>query len=177
MDEHIIVVGYPALSGALRLLVEEHEALADYFSASFLKQAKAEIEGAVLPAQAQQWLSHCPLDIQLFPCGDRGILGCFWDIKKQNRIGLSFSVRLLPMIQAVVELTEHFHINPYQFESQHCFVVLTQAVHEFIEQTKDWPVPVTVIGSINDSKQIADVGFEKPRFITKNPRKWEGHVL
>ena len=163
-NREIVVVGNCGVAGTIYLLESRREELNHHFPPFFLNQV------AALEDLPRLDLEFAKGDYDIESATKRGILGALWDLKRKRNIGITFELTAIPVFQEVIELTEYFHMNPYCLLSKDVSVILTLDAPSILSMAHDAGVTAAIIGRTNDSKQIMDISFENPRYITKNPR-------
>ena len=139
--QEILLCGYVALEGTLRIVEEAEEELKKRFVPSFLDGTKGLAEELVT---ADMIRKACGLKMTenggVRPCvtavrqiGSVGILVALWDMAEMSGTGLEADMHRMTLRQETVEICEYFQLNPYQMTSSGSFLLAADHAEEVIE--------------------------------------------
>ncbi len=134
----LLVIGYPGLQTAALLLQHKKEELTDVFPAWLLEQAAFE-NGDVFAEKTRKLRegigetlfenrAHFSLSEELPPilseASDHGIFGALWELGETLGCGMEAELLQIPMKQSVVEILNHYQLNPYELPSGGTFLLV-----------------------------------------------------
>lgn len=164
-DFDIIMTGWAGLEGMQRILDEKEEVLAGRFSPSFLRlirSSRMEIF-AVDTARAARDAGI----LLIRHVGEGGVFKALWDLAREAGCGLEADLKRIPVRQETIEVSELFHINPYQLTSSGCFLMAAADGEEAAEKLRQQGIDARVIGKMRkDNGKILRNG-EEIRFIDR----------
>lgn len=99
-----------------------------------------------------------------------GLFAGLWNMGETLKTGLSVDLRLIPISQEIVEISEYFDINPFKSKSKESFILIEEGDgRELIQmlRSKHPDVPVSIIGSLrSDNDRVyhydENVGYLTP---------------
>ena len=101
-----------------------------------------------------------------------GVLAALWRVLKARRMGGSYDLRAIPVLQQTIEICEMFALNPYRLYAPSCRVWLADQPGEILRDAAGAAVPSAVIGSTAGGAAIWRTDTEVPSSL-RRPEKDE----
>lgn len=77
---------------------------------------------------------------------DGGVLAALWHLLKSRKLGGTYDLSKIPVLQQTIEVCEMFELNPYRLYAPSCRVWLAQEPGEILSDAAGAGVPFAVIG-------------------------------
>lgn len=147
--QDIVITKHIGLEGTGIIAKEKEEELRQWFSASFIEEAKACMEDiSVVPEglAARDYVSS------MHDITEGGIYGALWEISKASNVGLEVTIENIPIKQHTIEICERYNLNPYQLISSGSMLMTTDNGQQLVEILKQKGIKGTIIGHTTDSR-------------------------
>lgn len=167
-EEEIYCVGLPALSAALQLKRQEKKILEQRFSSAFLEEMERWKE--------EQFLKdRCFLQgngiTGWYQTEEGGIFAALWKMAESKCCGFEVELKQIPLLQEVIEICEHFRLNPYLMQSAGCMIVTSGKDLE--QELGEQEVFVKRIGRLKEGKEKLLKNGEEIRCLDRPaPDEW-----
>lgn len=148
--QDIILTKYIGIEGTAIIASEKEEELLQWFSPSFLKEAKeflSEISVAPEGLLAREYVSS------MHDVTEGGIYGALWELSKASKVGLEVTLEDIPIRQHTVELCERYDLNPYQLISSGSMLMTADCGRELVRRLEQAGIKGTIIGHTTDSRE------------------------
>lgn len=147
--QDIVVTKYVGLEGTGIIANEKEDELAEWFSSSFIQEAKDCLgDISVVPdGMAAKKYASSMHDIT-----EGGVYGALWEVAKASGVGFEVTVEDIPIKQHTIELCEKYDLNPYQLISSGSMLITTDYGRELVAALKQKGIKGTIIGHTTDSK-------------------------
>lgn len=162
--EEILLCGYPALEGTLRILDEAEEELRQRFVPSFLAGAKELKKKLLLP---EEILQVYPLLSGAHQIGSGGIHAALWEMGEKYGVGMETDRRAMTLRQETIEICEYFQLNPYQMASAGSCLMITSRAGEVTEVLEKAGVRASRLGVIREQNARVITSGEETQYLDR----------
>ncbi|MBQ8528082.1 MAG: hydrogenase maturation factor [Lachnospiraceae bacterium] len=97
--------------------------------------------------------------------GEGGIFASLWEMAQRAGTGLTIDIKKIPMKQSVVEICNHYDLNPYEILSQGCLLIAVKDGEEMTSALNEADIPAAVIGKMTDSNDRIIENGEEIRYL------------
>ena len=104
---------------------------------------------------------------------DGGVLAALWQLLKGRRLGGTYDLSKIPVLQQTIEVCEMFELNPYRLYAPSCRVWLAEEPGEILSDAAGAGVPFAVIGYTAGGAAIRRTDTDVPSSL----RRPEGDEL
>lgn len=170
MEYELVIAGRIALEGTLKILKYRGEELGSYYSASFLKSIDRLSEFLLTEVQKEILREQAPIEIQ--PMGEGGIFAALWDLTNSLEMGMEIDLRLIPVFQETIELSEYYDINPYRLLSGGSEILVCEHGGRTAARLKERGIACQVFGRVLKSRKRLIYNGENRSFLDR-PQKDE----
>ena len=105
--------------------------------------------------------------------GDGGVLAALWKLLKGRRLGGTYDLSRIPVLQQTIEICEMFELNPYRLYAPSCRIWLAEQPGEILSDAAGAGVPFAVIGYTAGGAAIRRTDTDVPSSL----RRPEGDEL
>ncbi len=163
-DEDIVVIGNIAMAGTAIIAEDKSTELLTRFSESYINKARSIIENLSIQNALKIIEDYNISYIQALSEG--GINAALWEMADMGKIGLTVSLRDIPILQESVEVCNHFDINPYELLSSGAILVTTSDGNKLVDACLDGGTMAMVIGKVTKSNDKLIINEDEKRFLT-----------
>lgn len=117
--QDLVVAGFAGYAGTLEIAGRKRKELLSWFTGSYLDRI-AETESGIWNGIPGRWKAVGVTDGE--PAGEGGILTALWNLSGAHRLGIEFSLSLIPVRQSTIEICERYGLNPYRLYSKGCWL-------------------------------------------------------
>lgn len=151
--------GFVGNLGTEILIEKKYDELVKHFGVEFIDKALNDIKGGDNPS-----LNMSNDIIDKIEIGKGGVLTALWQLCEKHNLGLEYNMRKIPIMQATVEISNYYNINPYRLLTKNAYLFLIDT-----NDDKDFDkLDMAEIGKItNDNKRVRIDG-ETRAFLTKD---------
>lgn len=164
-DQDIVLLKWIGLEGTFRILNEKEEELKQRFVPNFLNQLHQRHEQLFSVKELKIAKEYQTSAMHQITSG--GILAALWELAEAADIGLAVELKKMSICQETVEISEFFHLNPYQLTSVGSVLIVTNCGEELVEKYRELGVCATVIGRTTKDKAKVILGGEEKRFLDR----------
>ena len=167
--EDLVVAGLIGQQGTKALVSAQREMLSHWFSRAYLQQiidqecpsvADFLEEAKKLGGTASQAV------------GEGGIFKALWDLSGEYQVGISFSLRQIPIWQAAVEICERCGCTPYRLWCGNCVLFAAENGGHLVRFFREKEIAAEVIGTVK--KGITrEIDHGKEKGYLERPREDE----
>lgn len=150
------IIGY---SEARNLLEENRELCSSRLPQFFIKQFE-ELSSLHEAAKAEMKQLSNDFSVRVFPLGKGGLYRGLWALGEELGCGLNADILKVPVKQEVVEIMEILGEDPYEADSEGCFLLVS-----------DDNIPAAYIGHTTSSRARIVKMPEVERFLTPPVRQ------
>lgn len=144
----LVVAGSIGQLGARILLEARKEELSAWLSPEYRKQALLNREKQ--PGEAldllRAWGDRFAIT-GVQAVGEGGIFRAIWELSGEYSVGVSFSLRCIPVRQWVIEVCECCGVNPYRLWCGNCLLLAAQRGWQLAQELKEMGIEAEVIGA------------------------------
>lgn len=164
----LVVAGSIGQAGIRRLLETKKEWFVPWFSADYLDRIWRDEELSFQKVEAEMELGAYGITGR-HAVDEGGILRAVWDFSGEKGVGVSFSLRRIPVKQHVIELCERCGANPYRLWCGNCVLMAVQEGWQLVQALKDRGMEAEVIGAVQSgiAREIRhgeEIGYlERPK--------------
>ena len=162
-DYDIVLSGYIGMEAAGLVALQKEEELSERFPKWLLDDVKA-YKTHVSVAQAVQIATEQG-EVLMHDVGEGGVFAALWELGQRTESGLTIDIKKIPMRQSVVEICNHYDLNPYELLSQGCLLIVTKDGESLAEQLIEADIPAAVIGTMTDSNDRIIQNGEEIRYM------------
>lgn len=94
-----------------------------------------------------------------------GIFGALWELADQAGVGLSIDIKKIPVRQETIEISEFFHINPYEMLAGGSLLLVSEHGHDLADLLVREGIPAAVIGKTTDGNDRTLSNGDEIRFL------------
>ena len=94
-----------------------------------------------------------------------GIFGALWELADCAGVGLSVDLKKIPVRQETIEISEFFHINPYEMLSGGSLLLVTDHGLELVDLLGKEHIPAAVIGRTTAGNDRVLTSNEEIRYL------------
>lgn len=164
-EQDLVLLKRIGLEGTLRILNEKEEELKQRFVPNFLNQLRQRREELFSAKELKIAKEYQVSAMHQITSG--GILAALWELAEAADIGLAVELKKMSIYQETVEISEFFHLNPYQLTSAGSVLIVTNCGEELVEKYQELGVCATVIGRTTKDKARVILGGEEKRFLDR----------
>jgi Hydrogenase maturation factor len=163
--QDLVVAGYAGLAGTGILVREKRNELERYFSAAYLEQVLSECGTSADGKIWKNWISSEAAECE--PAGKGGILTALWNLPEAYRLGITFSLRQIPVRQGTIEICEAFGLNPYRLYSDGCWLLAADHGDRAVEALSKRGISAAVIGRVVSGIAKVVEGKEEQGYLNR----------
>lgn len=143
--QDLLVIGQIGQLGTRILSAAFKQELTGWFSKSYIKKLES-IQGL----QVDHYIERIQRQgvTGILSAGEGGILKAIWDASGAWRVGVSFSLRKIPVQQGTIEICERCVCDPYRLWCGNCLVLAAENGGQLAEACEEWQIPAAVIGIV-----------------------------
>lgn len=100
---------------------------------------------------------------------DGGVCAALWRLLEKNKVGGTYSLRDIPIMQQTVEICETFKLNPYRLYAPSCRVYLTKKDESgtLVVLCHIARIPISLIGYVRSGPGISRTDTNKNETLRK----------
>lgn len=159
----IVVAGYIGMEAAGMVATAKEEELIARFPRWLIDDLKKYKDHVSVLQAAQIATEHGA--VLMHDIGEGGIFASLWEMAQRASAGLIIDIMKIPMRQSVVEVCNHYDLNPYEILSQGCLLILTKDGENLAEALIEADIPAAVIGQMTDSNDRIIQNGEEIRYM------------
>lgn len=159
----IVLSGYIGMEAAGLVAMQKEEELSERFPKWLLEDVKAYKSHVSVGQTAQMATEHGP--VLMHDVGEGGVFAALWELGQRADSGMTVDIKKIPMRQSVVEICNHYDLNPYEILSQGCLLTVTKDGKALVEKLLDADIPAAVIGTMTDSNDRIIQNGEEIRYM------------
>lgn len=164
-SREIVIAGWIALEGTLRILEEGRETLEERFALGFLHQTELLAPMLFQALKMKDAVGNgCSA---MYPAGDGGIFAALWKLSEESGAGFEADLKKFPIRQETVELCEYFRLNPYQLASCGCALMLTPCGEDLVAALRRAGIPAEVIGRMREDRDKRIINGDETRYLDR----------
>lgn len=95
-----------------------------------------------------------------------GVFGALWELAERAGVGLSVSLKKIPIRQETVEICNWLDVNPYELTGNGSLLCLTQDGERLTEAFLERGIPAAVIGTVESGRDRVVCGGGETRFLS-----------
>lgn len=166
----IAVTGYAGLEGSRIIYAnrEHRDKLLNRYSESFFGVFKDENTGTGSRQGYDILFENMREKGLAMDAADGGVLAALWKVLKAARLGGTYSLKAIPVLQQTIEVCEMFGLNPYRLHSPECRVWIMEDMGALQHEAAVAMVPLSLIGfttkgaAIRRTDTEADSSLRRP---------------
>lgn len=162
-DYDIVVAGYIGMEAAGLIATRKEEELATRFPKWLIDDLKNYKDHVSVADAARMAVGHGAA--LMHDVGEGGIFASLWEMAQRASSGLTIDIKKIPMRQSVVEVCNHYDLNPYELLSQGCLLAVTKDGETLVEALTEADIPASVIGKMTDSNDRIIENGEEIRYM------------
>lgn len=147
--EDLVLTKWIGMEGTMRVLEERRDELQKRFVPSFLKQIENWKKNLFSLKEAEIAVRFGASAMHTVT--EEGILAALWEMAEASDLGLTVSMKEIPIRQETIEVCEYFHLNPYEMTSVGCMLIAVNDGEKLVEALQAEGIPAAVIGKLADS--------------------------
>lgn len=154
--QDLVAAGFAGMAGTQRILEARRQELLQRFSAEYLEMAEEKIQQyrMCMKKLSTEDLRMGQLSekfgvTEYEPAGEGGILTAIWTLTGAYEMGVTFSLRDIPVLQETIEICEQYELNPYRLYSDDCCLMTAVNGGQLVRSLAEIDIPAKVIGKMN----------------------------
>ncbi len=161
--QEIVMTKWLGLSGTSYIAIEKEDELLTKYPFFFIKDAQAFekyysiLPEAVIATRANVSAMH---DIS-----GGGVFGALWDLAENAGVGLSVSLKKIPVKQETIEICEFFDLNPYELRADGSLLIITDNGDDLIRKLKQEGISANVIGKVTSGNDRIVINEDEIRYL------------
>lgn len=159
----VVVAGYVGMEAAGLIVGQKENELLDRFPRWLIDECKEYKDHVSVIETVKIAKKHGVK--QMHDIGEGGIFASLWEMAQREGTGLTICLKQIPMRQCVVEICNHFDLNPYEIMSQGCILMAVKEGEVLVEELLDADIPAAVIGKMTDSNDRIIENGEEIRYM------------
>lgn len=168
--QDIVMTKWMGLSGTSYLATEKEKELLTKFPSYFVKDAQAlEQYYSIVPEAATARKSGVSA---MHDISGGGVFGALWELGEHAGVGLTISLKKIPVKQETIEICEFYDLNPYELRSDGSLLVVCDDGYALVTKLMQQGIAATVIGRIEEGNDRVVLNEDEKRFL-EPPRKDE----
>ncbi len=163
--QDIVMAGYAAQRGTVKLAAQHREELLARFNPAFIApvlENETNHSYDVLPAvkiAADQGASA------MYAVGDGGVFTALWEMAKRGGLGLCVRQKAIPIRRETIEICDFLDKDPYQILGTGALLIATDHGQLLMEELAGAGIPAAVIGFFTDNADRVIISHEEKRFL------------
>lgn len=97
-----------------------------------------------------------------------GIFGALWELADGAGVGLSIDLKKIPVRQETIEISEFFHVNPYEMLAGGSLLLVSEHGHDLADLLVREGTEATVIGKTTDGNDRTLSNGDEIRFLERS---------
>ncbi|MBO6016177.1 MAG: hydrogenase maturation factor [Lachnospiraceae bacterium] len=166
--QDVVITKWVGLEGTVILAKEREKELLERLPKHFIKDAAAFDRLLCIRSEAATAIKSGVS--AMHAASEGGIFGALWELAESAGVGLSVDLKKIPIKQETIEISEFFHINPYELLSGGSLLLVTENGNELVRQLAAEQIPATVIGITTDGNDRVLTNGEEIRFLVPPKR-------
>ncbi len=162
-DYDIVVAGYIGMEAAGLIVSRKEEELSVRFPQWLIDDLKGYKEHVSVEETVKTACEYSPA--LMHDIGEGGIFASLWEMAQRASSGMTIDIKKIPMRQSVVEICNHYDLNPYEILSQGCVLIVTKEGEALADALTDADIPAAVIGKMTDSNDRIIRNGEEIRYM------------
>ena len=162
-DYDIVISGYIGMEAAGLVATAKEDELRDRFPQWLIDEVKMYKSHVSADRAAKAATEHEAAFMH--DVGEGGIFASLWEIGQRTGSGLTIDIKKIPMKQSVVEICNHYDLNPYEVFSQGCLLIVTKEGEALADKLIQEDIPAAVIGKMTDSNDRIIENGEEIRYM------------
>lgn len=161
--QELVVSKWIGMEGALLIAKAKEEELQNRYPYALLDRIKAmEQEMTVLSEAATAVKSDVSA---MHDLSEGGILGGLWEFAGKHGVGLEIDMKKIPVKQEIIEICEHYELNPYALRSGGSLLMAANNGSNLVWELNKLGIEATVIGRITDGNDRIIRNQEETRYL------------
>ena len=161
--QELVVTKWIGMEGALLITKSREEELKQRYPYDLLDRIKAmEQEMSVLLEAATAVKSDVSA---MHDLSEGGILGGLWEFAGKHGVGLEIDMKKIPVKQEIIEICEHYDLNPYALRSGGSLLIAVNHGSNLVWELNKLGIEATVIGRITDGNDKIIRNHEETRYL------------
>jgi hydrogenase maturation factor len=161
--QELVVSKWIGMEGALLIANAKEEELQNRYPYDLLDRIKAmEHEMTVLSEAATAVKSDVSA---MHDLSEGGILGGLWEFAGKHGVGLEIDMKKIPVKQEIIEICEHYELNPYALRSGGSLLMAANNGSNLVWELNKLGIEATVIGRITDGNDRIIRNQEETRYL------------
>ncbi|MGN0157079.1 MAG: AIR synthase-related protein [Lachnospiraceae bacterium] len=163
IGQDIVMTKWIGLSGTSYLANEREAELLTTYPAYFIKDAQAlEQYYSVIPEAATAIKSGVSA---MHDVSSGGVFGALWELGEHAGVGLTISLKKIPVKQETIEVCEFFDLNPYELSSDGAMLMIADDGYALTEALSREGIAAQVIGNVTAGRDKVIINEEEKRFL------------
>lgn len=168
--QDIVMTKWAGISATAYLANEREEELLSKYPSYFIKDAKClEQYFSIVPEAATAMKSGVSA---MHDVSGSGVFGALWEMGESAGVGLTISLKDIPIKQETVEICDFFDLNPYELHSQGALLLASDDGYALVNRLKKEEIYATVIGKFEEGNDRVVMNEDEKRFL-EPPRRDE----
>ena len=168
--QDIVMTKWIGLGVTAYLAIEKEKELLTKYPAYFVKDAQAlEQYYSIVPEAATAVMSGVSA---MHDISGGGVFGALWELGESAGVGLTISLKKIPVKQETIEVCEFFDLNPYELRSDGALLAVTDDGETLVMELEKQGIRAVVIGKIMEGNDRVVINEDEKRFL-EPPRKDE----
>lgn len=161
----VVQCGWIGMAGMLQIADEKQEELSRCFAATFIE--KIHSYKTRLFAEWKPEAAHAMNVSVIRQVTEGGIFSAFYELAKEENVGLDIDMKKILVLQETIEVCEHFRLNPYQMTSVGTYLMLSEEGEVLADALNRMGLAAAVIGHTTESKDKVMHNGEDIRYIDR----------
>lgn len=161
--QDIVMTKWMGISGTAYLAFEKEEELLTKYPPYFIKSAQTlEQSYSIVPEAATAVKSGVSA---MHDVSEGGVFGALWELGESAGVGLTISLKKIPVKQETIEICEFFDLNPYELRSDGSLLIVADDGYALVSELNKQGIAAAVIGRIEEGNDRVVVNDEEKRFL------------
>ena len=175
--ESLVLIGVPGDGFLKTAFKDDKDSLIKVFNNSFIDSAEkkiccdlsfvsdGEVKGdstllSIIPKKEGEIVDY------FYELDRQSLYSGLWKVATKYKSGLKVFLKKIPVSMEIIEICEHYDVNPYLCECKSAALVLTPAPLYLVDLLKEKGINAGIIGYLNNGNDRVVVNGEQVRFLT-----------
>ena len=161
--QELVVTKWIGMEGAVLIAKAREKELQERYPYALLERVQImEHEMSVLVEAATAVKSDVSA---MHDLSEGGILGGLWEFAGKHGVGLEIDMKKIPVKQEIIEICEHYELNPYALRSGGSLLMAVNHGSNLVWELNKLGIEATVIGRITDGNDRILRNQEETRYL------------
>lgn len=163
--QELVMSKYIGMEGAVLLAKEKEEELSRRYPYAMIEAVK-DLDSQISVSMEAQVAMQMGVTA-MHDLSEGGILGGLWEFSEHYQVGLEVDLKMIPVMQEIIEVCEYFELNPYALRSGGALLMVADKGSVLVEKLREKGISSAVIGRVTDEKQRVIYNEEETRYLDR----------